>query len=156
MINNTEGKKSNIRDLAFTIAAQISAALGSLVGLRLLTEALSPAEYGILALWMTAVSVISITYGGPLSNSAARFFANANAEKRVVEYYTAIMRLMLRGNIVIVGCTIIMYIITEWIIEVKGGSNFLICFALGCYIIFENKYSILDNIANAAHDRKLV
>lgn len=41
--------------------------LGTLVGIRILTELMSPAEYGQLALGLTAATLASQVLWGPLS-----------------------------------------------------------------------------------------
>ena len=49
---------------------QVAVVVGSLVGIRLLTESLSPTAYGELALAMTIMTMANYLAMGPLANAA--------------------------------------------------------------------------------------
>lgn len=57
------------------IAGQALALSGALIGIRLLTELLAPAEYGNLALGMTIATLANQFVLGPLGNAVTRFYA---------------------------------------------------------------------------------
>lgn len=58
-------------------AGQCAAAIGGLIGVRLMTSLLTPEVYGRLALAMTAVMLIVQILFQPLSNGCTRFFSFA-------------------------------------------------------------------------------
>jgi len=146
-----------MRDAIFTVGAQVSAGIGSLIGLRILTEVLNPTQYGTMAILMTAISIISIAYTGPLSNSAGRFYASAVAEKKTAQYYNSITVLMIPLDlIVIIACATALFLYPEDLKMLESGDEIKILIALALYAVIEAKYTILDNIANAAQKRILV
>jgi len=59
------------------VLGQVMMVTGSLVGVRLLTELLSPSSYGELALGMTIATLVNQTILGPLGGGVTRFYAPA-------------------------------------------------------------------------------
>jgi len=83
------------------ILGQVMTVSGSLVGVRLLTEFLSPSSYGELALGMTIATLVNQTILGPLGGGIIRLYAPAiecgdlscylNAAKKLVSYAIGII-----------------------------------------------------------------
>jgi O-antigen/teichoic acid export membrane protein len=65
------------REGSWVALGQVGAMAGSLVGVRLLTDALDPSSYGELALGLTLATLAQQTVLGPLSNAVTRFYAPA-------------------------------------------------------------------------------
>ena len=65
------------REGGWIALGQAMAVLGTLFGVRLLTELLDPVAYGELALGLTVATLVNQTILGPLGNGAARFYAPA-------------------------------------------------------------------------------
>jgi O-antigen/teichoic acid export membrane protein len=68
---------------------------GALLGVRLLTQVLTPIEYGQLGLGVAAAGVINQILTGPLANGASRFYSLATANITIDAYYFAIRKIFL-------------------------------------------------------------
>lgn len=132
---------------------QVAVVAGSLVGVRLLTEALSPAAYGELALAMTIMTVVTQVVMGPLSNAALRFFATAHESGQLRSYLRAIQSLIVQAT----SMMGVLAVISTTALLLSDGSfwvwlmipAFLFAFLSGCG-------STLDGIQNAARQRVVV
>ncbi len=80
---------------------QVAAAIGSVVGVRVLTEAMSPAAYGELALAMTMGSLGLQVLLAPLTTAALRQFAPAYEAGDLRGYLLAVQKLFLGATMVI-------------------------------------------------------
>lgn len=135
------------------VLGQAMAVLGSLVGVRLLTELLNPVAYGELALGMTLATLVNQTVLGPLGNGVIRFYAPAVERGDLGGYFNAVRRLVVSAT----GIIVLMILLTvaglliarrtEWIAIVTAALIFAI---LGGY------NSILNGIQNAARQRSVV
>ena len=85
------------------VLGQVMAVLGSLVGVRLLTELLDPAAYGELALGMTLATLVNQTVLGPLGNGVTRFYSPAVEQGDLGGYFNAVRRMVLLATGIIVG-----------------------------------------------------
>ncbi|MBI5911083.1 MAG: lipopolysaccharide biosynthesis protein [Betaproteobacteria bacterium] len=138
---------------AWIVLGQASAVLGSLAGVRLLTELLDPAAYGELALGMTVASLVNQTVLGPLSNGITRFYAPAQERGDLASYLSAVRGLVLAASAVIA----IMILLAaaglliagrkEWI--AIAGAALVLAGLSGCN-------AILSGIQNAARQRAIV
>lgn len=73
---------------------QIMAALGGLVGVRILTELLSPDEFGSLSLGLTLALVANQIIMGPLGNGVIRFFAIAREQNDQNTFFAGTFNLL--------------------------------------------------------------
>lgn len=76
------------------LAGQVAAALGGLIGVRILTEYLSPDEYGHLTLGMTLALVVNQLLMGPLGAGVTRFYSAALEKKDSTEFLVAMLRML--------------------------------------------------------------
>ena len=72
----------------WVFVGQAGTAIGGLIGVKLLTHVLIPAEYGKLALANTIVALIGINLFGPFANGLMRFWGIARANKSLGNFYT--------------------------------------------------------------------
>ena len=86
------------KELAWVIAGQVMAAAGGFIGVRYMTRAMAPAVYGELALALTGATLVQQCVGGPISQSAIRFFALARETARLPEYFASIRRMVVRAS----------------------------------------------------------
>jgi O-antigen/teichoic acid export membrane protein len=101
---NLKGHGRLFREGFWIVLGQVLMVTGSLVGVRLLTELLSPRSYGELALGMTIATLVNQTILGPLGGGITRFYAPAieygdlsgylNAAKKLVSYAIGIIGLI--------------------------------------------------------------
>lgn len=135
------------------VLGQAIAVLGSLVGVRLLTELLDPAAYGELALGMTFSTLVNLILFGPLGSGVTRFYAPAVERSDLGGYLNAVRRLVLwvTGIIVLINLFAIVGLLvarrTEWI---------PITFVALIFAILSGYNSILNGIQNAARQRSVV
>jgi O-antigen/teichoic acid export membrane protein len=88
---------------AWIVIGQGMMMMGSLVGVRLLTTLLNPAEYGELALGMTIATFVNQTILGPLAQGVMRFYAPAIETDDLDGYLAAVKRLLAIAALVIFG-----------------------------------------------------
>jgi O-antigen/teichoic acid export membrane protein len=82
---------------------QAMAVVGSLMGVRLLTELMSPAAFGELALGLTAATLVHQIVIGPLSNGIIRFYAPSVEQRDLAGYIRASRGLTLSATWIILG-----------------------------------------------------
>ena len=138
---------------AWIVLGQASAVLGSLAGVRLLTELLNPAAYGELALGMTVASLVNQTVLGPLSNGITRFYAPAQERGDLGSYLSAVRSLVLAATAVIA----IMILLAAAGLLIAGRMQWIAI--AGAALIFaglSGYNTILSGIQNAARQRSIV
>lgn len=88
-------KSAYAKEASWVIAGQVLAGVGAIFGVRLLTHAMTPAEYGEFNLALTGTMLIHMFSSGPIGQAATRYFGQANE--------TNTLRAYLRGLSGIVG-----------------------------------------------------
>ena len=68
------------KEFTWIVLGQAATMLGALVGVRILTGLLAPAEYGQLALGMTAATLIQSVVLGPLGKPSTSFLKKCSVE----------------------------------------------------------------------------
>ncbi|MHB8668184.1 MAG: lipopolysaccharide biosynthesis protein [Burkholderiales bacterium] len=138
---------------AWIVLGQISAVLGSLAGVRMLTELLNPAAYGELALGLTVAAVINQTVIGPLANGVARFYAPAQERNDLGGYLTAVRRLVSAATVVIV----LMVLLTVTGMLAAAPRQWVGITATALIFAALTGYNgVLSGIQNAARQRSIV
>lgn len=104
MTLETKGHRRLFKEGFWIVLGQVMMVTGSLVGVRLLTELLSPSSYGELALGLTIATLVNQTILGPLGGGITRFYAPAfeygdlsgylNAARKLVSYAIGIIGLI--------------------------------------------------------------
>jgi FkbM family methyltransferase len=135
------------------VLGQGMAMLGSLVGVRLLTGLLSPAQYGELALGMTIATLLNQTLLGPLGQGVLRFYAPAVERGELGQYLLAVRRLML---IAIAMIALLMLLGVVGLVAVGQGYWVAIVLASMAFASVNGCNSILNGIQNAARQRAVV
>jgi O-antigen/teichoic acid export membrane protein len=132
---------------------QAAAVLGTLVGIRILTELMSPAQYGQLALGLTAATLASQVLWAPLSGGAMRFYAPAVEARELTSYLRAIYRLAAVGN----GILLLVAVATTIGAAVLGRTHWITLIVAGLiYSIVIGFDGIASGIQNAARQRSVV
>lgn len=141
------------REFFWITLGQAASVVGSLVGVRLLTELLPPAAYGRLALGMTVASLANQVVLGPLSGGTTRFFGAAREVGELNEYVGAVRRLTRDATIVILCVTVALaagFALSGWTGWVAFTAT---AFAFG---LLSGYNSLLSGIQNAARQRAVV
>ncbi len=138
---------------AWIVLGQATAVLGSLAGVRLLTELLDPAAYGELALGMTVAAVVNQTVIGPLANGVTRFYAPAQERGDLGGFLCAVRRLVSAATALIV----LMILLTVAGLLVAGRTQWIgIATAALVFATLSGYNGILTGIQNAARQRSIV
>ena len=138
---------------AWIVLGQASAVLGSLAGVRLLTELLDPAAYGELALGMTVAGLVNQTVLGPLSNGITRFYAPAQERGDLAGYLSAVRGLVLAATAVIV----IMILLAAAGLLIAGKMQWVAIASIALVFAgLSGCNAILSGIQNAARQRSVV
>ena len=90
-----------IKEGSWIVLGQLMMIAGSLVGVRLLTELLSPDAYGQLALGMTIATLVNQIVLGPLGGGIIRFYAHAMESSDLAGYFNAAKKMTLLATGVI-------------------------------------------------------
>lgn len=127
-------------------------AVGLLVGVRLLTEALKPEEFGRLALGLTIVLFGQQIVGGPLVQALLRFFSPAVESRSLPSYLRASGALLKRASRLIsalIGLAILISLLGQarWGLLVATALSFSLISTLA---------SALGSMQNAARQRIVV
>jgi O-antigen/teichoic acid export membrane protein len=67
-------KNTLVKDGVWVASTQMLAALGTLAGVRLLTEFMTPADFGEMSLWLGAVALFTATLANPTMQALLRFY----------------------------------------------------------------------------------
>lgn len=138
---------------AWIVLGQVTAVLGSLAGVRLLTELLDPAAFGELALGMTVASLVNQAVLGPLSNGITRFYAPAQERGDLGGYLSAVRGLVLAATAVIA----VMILLTGTGLLIAGRIEWIaIASAALVFAGLSGCNTILSGIQNAARQRAIV
>jgi O-antigen/teichoic acid export membrane protein len=139
---------------SFWIAAgQAIAVVGSLIGVKYLTELLNPVEYGELALAMTLAALVSQTLLSPLSAGATRFYSLALEKNTLKSYFEAIAKLSLIAGMAVIVFSLIVTVILASYGQTKWAW---ITFCAFIFSILSGYNAILNGIQQAARQRLIV
>ncbi len=131
----------------WVIFGQSMAVVGSVVGVRLLTELLEPSAFGELALGMTMATLVNQTLFGPLSNGVTRFYSPAVEEGDIGGFLSTVRRLVLSAT----GIVILLIIATVAGLFATGRTEWIaIAVAALIFATLSGYNSILSGIQNAA------
>jgi O-antigen/teichoic acid export membrane protein len=138
---------------SWIVLGQAAAVLGSLAGVRLLTELLDPAAYGELALGLTAAALVNQTVLGPLANGITRFYAPALEQSDTGGYLRAVRRLVIAATIFI----LLLVLLTIMVLLAVGRAQWTgIATAALAFATFSGYNAILNGMQNAARQRAIV
>lgn len=141
------------REGTWIVIGQIMAVAGGLVGVRLLTELLSPAQYGELALGMTVAMLVNKTVMGPLSNGATRFYASANEANDLGCYLSAVRSWIFGGTAFIVLLSVFLVFC---LLATDRQQWITVALAALLFATLSGYNGILNGIQNAARQRSIV
>lgn len=142
-----------IKEFSWILIGQGFSILGALVGIRVLTSLLIPAEYGKLALGMSVTTFIAVSTIGPLTGGVVRYFAPARQEGKLDSYFKAVKELTKKISIAILTISLIGLIS----ILITGKGEYFV-FVLGAiaFALLENYQNMINAIQNAARERSIV
>lgn len=105
--------KSPIIETLVVSAGQVVSFLGVFILLKITTSVLNPKEYGSLALFLTALTLVNQVVMGGIINSVGRFFSIAKQKNQIDHYITASIHATLTGAIVVIICAALIFLISR-------------------------------------------
>lgn len=140
------------KETGWVAIGQITAFLGGLVGIKLLTNLMSPENYGELTLGISLAGVANLFLFGPLGQVVLRFYSSCR-ERGNIAGYTRIL-IQLHKQAVMLLATI--GVLAVAIASVGFGWNWAwlvgLAFVFG---IFSGIQGSLSSLLNALRDRKM-
>ncbi len=141
------------RELAWVVVGQASAVLGSLVGLRVLTEYLGATEFGVLALSLTIFTLFgTLLFAGP-GQAVMRFFKASVESGQADTFMRAAWKSVFQRTAVAAVLTVAGVVVLRLAGKTEWGSLFV---AAAVYSIFMAFSTILDGAQIALRQRAVV
>lgn len=146
-------KRGQLTEVFWVVFGYGLAALAGIIGVRILTSLLVPAEYGRLALAMTIATLAQQVVFGPLSNASVRFFASSEEGRQLSAYFRATWKILKSTTVVFLfavataASILWMANLRDWCVFVLVASAFSLIFGWT---------SILNGMQNAARQRAIV
>lgn len=138
---------------SWIVLGQAAAVLGSLAGVRLLTELLDPAAYGELALGLTVAALVNQTVLGPLANGVTRFYAPALERGDLGGYLGAVRRLVYAAT----GFVFLLALLgVAGLLAASRAQWIGIATAALAFATLSGHNAILSGMQNAARQRAIV
>ncbi len=149
----TERFRRLFKEGFWIVLGQVMMVLGSLLGVRVLTELLPPAAYGELALGMTIATLVNQTILGPLSGGLTRFYSLAIEHGDFSGYLNAARKLMYFAT----GIIILIAILVVIGLKITGSNNWIgIATTAFIFAILSGYNASLSGIQSAARQRAVV
>lgn len=140
-------------ELFWIVSGQAAGAVGSLVGVRILTGNLAPASYGELALGMTVVILLHQALIAPLGQATLRLYAPSVDAGAFPKFIATVCQLQLKASLVAVAAGV------PAALYMRAGSHRhyfgLILLALAISLV-AGANATLDAVQTAARRRSVV
>lgn len=151
------GKPSRVlrlsREASWLIFGQILTVLGTFLLIRLLTERITPALYGEIALGLTFAGLINNLIFGGIAIGVGRYYSVAYESGGITRYFQDAFRLFGYGVLaaLVLGCVLLLFM------SFYGINRLLMLVTVTLvYSIVAASNSILSSIQNAARQRSIV
>lgn len=141
------------REGFWIVVGQILVVAGTLLGVRMLTALLTPAEYGELALKMTIFTLVGQIVISPISNGSTRFYAPAAERNDLYQYFQAVKYIVFYGTKAI-GFLAVVSVIGLFLL--KRSDLIFGIVATFIFALINGYNSILSGVQNAARQRAIV
>lgn len=157
MFAKTAGNTTRARRLAkegsWIVIGQIATVAGALVLVRVLTEYLSPAQYGQLALGLTVAGLVNQVVMGGIGAGIGRFYAIAAEKQDLGGYLHATRNLLAYATAAVVAIGLSLMATLYWL----GYSEWIgLAVAALVFSVLSGYNSTLSGIQNAARQRAIV
>ena len=138
---------------SWIVIGQIAVVAGTLVLVRVLTEYLDPAQYGQLALGLTAAGLVNQVVMGGITAGIGRFYSIAAEKRDLGGYLRATRSLLAYATLAVVVVGLILIAGLLWL----GYSQWMgLAAAALMFSVLSGYNSALSGIQNAARQRAIV
>ena len=141
------------REASWLILGQAIGLFGSFLFIRLITNLVSPAEYGRLALALTVFTLFSQLIAGFIASGASRSYSDARSINQLGSFYQACGSLLLAGSGIIVLLSVPLAFAANRL-DIGLSANLVLC--VGAYAVLHSYYSVFLAIQNAARNRRQI
>ena len=123
-----------VREISWITIGQLFIVIGGLFGVRILTNYLTPSQYGHLSLGLSLGVLINGVFIGPISSGSCRFFSIAKLDQDTGNYFKGVLNILLKVFLLILIFSLSLLIIFYFL----GYQNWLnliiasLCF--GCFL----------------------
>jgi O-antigen/teichoic acid export membrane protein len=140
-------------EFIWVVLGQATAVLGGIVGVRVLTNVLSPESYGELALGLTIVTLQQQLITGPIAVACSRYFAPAQESGQLAGYMRAVRQLLTAASMLILSAVAVISV-GLWVL---GHVQWLWLVLTAAFFGLVSGYgSALDGMQTAARQRMVV
>ena len=136
----------------WVVFGQAVAVLGSMLGVRVLTGLLDPAQYGELALGLTFAALVNQTVLGPIANGITRFYAPAQERQDLGGYLHAVRWMVLAASAVVLAGALL--VVIALLLAGKTQAIEIALMSLA-FATATGHNGILNGIQNAARQRSI-
>lgn len=140
-------------EAGWVFGGQLLSLVGTLVGVRILTEYLSPSVYGVLGLSLTIVALYTEVIIGGLVGAFTRFYSIASRAKDVRGYVRGVRTLLL---VAVAIAIFLLLAISPFLISGFEGVTFTIGLVVATFAILFGINATLNAVLNGARRRSLV
>jgi len=141
------------KELLLVGVGQAVAAVGSVVGVRLMTGALTPAVYGEVALAITFVTLIQQILIGPFSASLTRYYNFAQEKGELPRFLGSSVSLALKLSL----ASILISVLGGVYLWITTRSTYLALVVFTLIFALVSGYNVLlDSVQTAARQRAVV
>lgn len=84
--------KRQLREVAWVVGGQAATAIGTIVGVRILTQFLAPADYGTVSLALGLSTLVTSLVAAPLTQAAIHFYPQVVLQGSVRELLSSVLR----------------------------------------------------------------
>jgi O-antigen/teichoic acid export membrane protein len=140
-------------EAAWVAFGQVLAALGGLVGVRILTGLLDPSSYGELSLALTFATLTQQVVLGPLAGTVLRFLEPALEERAFPAYWAGVRRLATAATVLVIAVSAIVGTGMLAAGRLRWGALIL---TSSMFALLSGYGAIADAFQNAARQRALV
>ena len=142
-----------VKEISWITFGQVLVVLGGLVGVRILTNYLTPTQYGELSLGLSVGLLINVVFIIPISNGASRFFSSSRLEEDSGNYFKALFNIIVKVFVLILIFSTLLIIIFSSIGFQKWIDLLIASLCFGCFFGLNN---MSNNIQNASRKRHIV
>ena len=143
--------KKYITDTTWVISTKISTIIGALALIRILTEFLSPSQYGQLALAFTGFGFLTQILMGPLGQAIGRYYTHSVHAGGFYDFsYTAIRYVKKAAYVLMIFCMVLI-VLLNWLDE-ENHMKIVVLICVYSYIFGVN--DLMNGMQNLAGNRK--
>lgn len=151
--SNTTRFQRLAKEGSWIVIGQIFAVAGSLVLVRVITEYLSPVQYGELALGLTVAGLVNQVVMGGIGAGIGRFYSIAAEKQDLLGYLHASRFLLAYATAIVVTIGFVLILGLYWL----GYSDWVgLSLAALMFSVLSGYNSTLNGIQNAARQRAIV